>query len=263
MKDRKNSDRTMWKTKRMRQETLYHWEFMDQFPDRVEMGMDWFDTDECWEIDIETAARSAKYAAEQKIKDDAMKAREAARKAEREAKKAAKKQAKADELERELAEGISGECQICGRHQVVKPTLVNHGYRRPGWGFITAGCPGTRHLPFPQVDALEAIIPDLEKHIVNSIARSKAETVVFTEKVNTHEYDYNRRKYIYTYHKIANVDDYLELYDDADEDKLRADYAEAVRLYRLSQVREAEATEKEIVRVEARIAEGLRLQGEA
>lgn len=51
------------------------------------------------------------------------------------------------------------ECQVCARSMKTRDgLLVNHGYRRPGWGWLTAGCIGTGHAPYPATDALEAAI---------------------------------------------------------------------------------------------------------
>lgn len=50
------------------------------------------------------------------------------------------------------------ECQICERTQAVDAdgTLGNHGYKRPGWGFIQGNCFGQGYRPYPATDALEA-----------------------------------------------------------------------------------------------------------
>lgn len=49
------------------------------------------------------------------------------------------------------------ECQICERTQALDGggCLGHHGYRRPGWGFITGDCTGAGHKPYPETDALE------------------------------------------------------------------------------------------------------------
>lgn len=43
-----------------------------------------------------------------------------------------------------------GICACCFRPQRVKPsgTMYNHGYRRPGFGFILGGCPGEQFPPY-------------------------------------------------------------------------------------------------------------------
>jgi hypothetical protein len=58
------------------------------------------------------------------------------------------------------------ECQVCERKQALNKhgTLVNHGYQRPGWGYLEGGCAGVKHKPFPETDALEAYIPHVKHH---------------------------------------------------------------------------------------------------
>ena len=59
------------------------------------------------------------------------------------------------------------ECQICERTQAVDAdgTLGNHGYKRPGWGFIQGNCTGEGYQPFPATDALEIYLKRLEAHL--------------------------------------------------------------------------------------------------
>lgn len=59
------------------------------------------------------------------------------------------------------------ECQICEREQALLQdgTLVHHGYKRPGIGFIEGDCYGVKCRPFPQTDALERYLFALNNHI--------------------------------------------------------------------------------------------------
>lgn len=52
------------------------------------------------------------------------------------------------------------ECQICAGMWKAKKdgTLVNHGYQRPGWGYIVGNCFGVGHQPFPSVTAIDKAI---------------------------------------------------------------------------------------------------------
>lgn len=56
------------------------------------------------------------------------------------------------------------ECQICeGRYATDKDgTLGHHGYKRPGWGFISGDCSGEGHKPYPATDALVKYLEQLE-----------------------------------------------------------------------------------------------------
>lgn len=64
------------------------------------------------------------------------------------------------------------ECQICERQQAVDANgrLGHHGYRRPGWGFITGDCFGQGHLPYPETDALEQYLIAVNNWIESSAA---------------------------------------------------------------------------------------------
>ena len=68
------------------------------------------------------------------------------------------------------------ECQVCERTQAVAVggTMVNHGYRRPGWGAIVGNCPGVGHQPFPATDALESYLTALLDEAQRLAARQLA-----------------------------------------------------------------------------------------
>lgn len=60
-----------------------------------------------------------------------------------------------------------GECQICERDQALDAagSLGHHGYKRPGWGFISGDCTGVAHATFPATDALEGYLKALQNYI--------------------------------------------------------------------------------------------------
>jgi hypothetical protein len=68
------------------------------------------------------------------------------------------------------------ECQICECVQALdgKGGLTNHGYRRPGWGFIVGSCYGCGHAPFPATGALEGYREALVRVIDNKRERLTA-----------------------------------------------------------------------------------------
>jgi len=49
------------------------------------------------------------------------------------------------------------ECQVCEGHYCEDRDgcLWNHGYQRPGWGWLVGGCYGVGHKPFPATNRLE------------------------------------------------------------------------------------------------------------
>ncbi|MFI5113521.1 MAG: hypothetical protein ACHP7J_00150 [Terriglobales bacterium] len=59
------------------------------------------------------------------------------------------------------------ECQICERTQAIDAdgTLTNHGYKRPGCGWIQGNCVGHGHKPYPETDALEKYVGVLNDHV--------------------------------------------------------------------------------------------------
>jgi hypothetical protein len=49
------------------------------------------------------------------------------------------------------------ECQVCEGHftEDKNGALWNHGYKRPGWGWLVGGCMGVGYEPYPMTNALE------------------------------------------------------------------------------------------------------------
>jgi len=56
------------------------------------------------------------------------------------------------------------ECQVCEDHYCEGNggTLWNHGYQRPGWGWLVGGCFGVGHKPFPATNRLEDYLVAVE-----------------------------------------------------------------------------------------------------
>lgn len=159
------------------------------------------------------------------------------------------------------------ECQICERKQALDASgkLGNHGYKRPGWGFIVGNCPGVDHLPFPETDALVRYLVRCVEYEATTVAELAAlplatefkvtvsrrvgrypnetkeeKTVVVTKPVDPTAYHYN---------SYRPEEFYVPSF--ADELRIRTTRAER----ELGNVRE------EIKRVTARIAKGNALRG--
>lgn len=84
-----------------------------------------------------------------------------------EALKAAAEDAEAKRIAQEAKEAGLVECQVCEGHfcEDKHGALWNHGYKRPGWGFLLGGCMGVGHKPFPETNALEAYLPRVQARI--------------------------------------------------------------------------------------------------
>lgn len=84
-----------------------------------------------------------------------------------------------------------GECQICeGKYAIDKDgTLCNHGYRRPGHGYIVGNCFGEGFRPYPQIDALklykEATTTTLGFCEQNLLDLSIAESFIYTVNIRS------------------------------------------------------------------------------
>lgn len=59
-----------------------------------------------------------------------------------------------------------GECQLCGRIQLLpKGALSTHGYTTR-WGFFSGTCPGSRHQPFElSMSLIEGALIDAQNHV--------------------------------------------------------------------------------------------------
>lgn len=64
----------------------------------------------------------------------------------------------------------TGTCQICARTQkMLRGRMVNHGYNRPGYGYIVGNCFGVGHEAYEKSkDACETYIERLEVYLVNT-----------------------------------------------------------------------------------------------
>lgn len=82
------------------------------------------------------------------------------------------------------------ECQICERQQALDTTgcLGHHGYKRPGWGFITGDCMGAGYKPYPMTDALKLYLFAVRGHIVKcQDALAKLPTL---DEIDYHDTEY-------------------------------------------------------------------------
>ena len=159
------------------------------------------------------------------------------------------------------------ECQVCAKTQSVRNgTLVNHGYTRPGWGWIVGGCPGVHHRPFPETDALEATVPHLEAHILFCEKMATQDKVTFTISIGRGWYEGRTR----CTHKrnISSLEEWNALVDDPDTVKSghhnyrsTEQYEYQVRYYRKSRAQEADHTRLALDWTQKRIAKGKELRG--
>lgn len=60
------------------------------------------------------------------------------------------------------------ECQVCEGHYTEEKngTLWNHGYKRPGFGWLVGGCYGVGYKPFPATNRLEIYLTAVEERQV-------------------------------------------------------------------------------------------------
>ena len=159
------------------------------------------------------------------------------------------------------------ECQVCAKTQSVRNgTLVNHGYTRPGWGWIVGGCPGVHHRPFPETDALEATLPHLEEHILLCRKLATQDEVTFTISIGRSWYEGRTR--CRHQRNVSSLAEWkaLEFDDQTDRaehwnfrDEVQYDYH--VKRYRAGRSAEAESTEAALEWTLERIAKGEALRG--
>ena len=158
------------------------------------------------------------------------------------------------------------ECQVCSKTQSVRDgTLVNHGYTRPGWGWIVGGCPGVHHRPFPETDALEATVPNLEKHILHCRTLATQDDCTFTISIGRSWYEGKTR--CRHQRNISSLEEFMALVDDdqiSQSERFNFDeqqYEFHVRHFRASRAAEATATEEALEWTLERIAKGKELRG--
>ena len=151
------------------------------------------------------------------------------------------------------------ECQLCTKEQALTGNgrLGNHGYSRPGWGFIVGNCPGVGYKPFPATDALEAIVPRLNAHL------TWCESQVIEPKSYSVHAGRNDTREVTTFagYEALSTDETIArssrpgTYRD-----LRVQWDELVKRTKANWAREAKRTEEEIVWVTERIAKGKALR---
>ncbi len=159
------------------------------------------------------------------------------------------------------------ECQVCAKTQSVRNgTLVNHGYTRPGWGWIVGGCPGVHHRPFPETDALEATVPHLEAHILRQRTLATQEKVTFTISIGRGFYE--GKTLCRHQRNISSLEEWNALVDDdqttrSGHNNYRSteQYEYQVRHFRASRAAEATATEEALEWTLERIAKGKAQRG--
>jgi hypothetical protein len=152
------------------------------------------------------------------------------------------------------------ECQICERTQAIDPNggMTNHGYQRPGCGFIVGNCAGCGFPPFPATNALTSYRATLVRIIAGKKARL-AELPTLAEV----EYHYTARE---GGQKVAKVRT-LKAGDVYGYDAAQRQTFPGFADYVASLVRKTEADLKaareELARVERRITKGEALAAHA
>lgn len=186
---------------------------------------------------------------------------------EQKAENAAKRAAKA---------ATQKECQVCERHQSVKQNgrMVNHGYTRPGCGWLIGGCMGVGHKPFPETDALEAYLPVVVNHIEFATRQAASPSHYEFKGLYTRD-QYNRRGKQQTIlvhnfeeffaaevaaHQAADLS--YRYWFTEDEREARQKWDSLVTRTKTRWATEADHAIRERARVEKRIAKGRELRGE-
>jgi len=67
----------------------------------------------------------------------------------------------------------AGDCQVCSRRFAVdgQGLMVNHGFQRPGWGYLVGGCFGVGHVPYQHG---KARLEEWRERIVRQLANMEA-----------------------------------------------------------------------------------------
>lgn len=142
------------------------------------------------------------------------------------------------------------ECQICEREQAINAngSLVHHGYRRPGWGFIVGDCMGTDHQPYPCTDALEKYLIAVDAHI-DRITKRLAKLPTLT----TYEYKYIDRTSGKKEEKTRTINKGEEYRYDATERRTWPAFETLIENEKRAQETELKMATRERERVVARI----------
>jgi hypothetical protein len=101
------------------------------------------------------------------------------------------------------------ECQICaGSFKTTKDgKMVNHGYKRPGWGYIVGGCYGVGHAPFPATTAIDGAIASAEEAIIEYTEKADNNTaayVIYSVEYRTRG-KVERRRWVYSAEEYYNA----------------------------------------------------------
>lgn len=120
------------------------------------------------------------------------------------------------------------ECQICERNQALDTDgcLGHHGYKRPGWGFITGDCMGVGHKPYPATDALELYLTavrsyiarcearlielptltEIEEHYTVRVGREKEQRTKIIKKGDKSYYDFAIHRQFYSFEERIRIE---------------------------------------------------------
>lgn len=147
------------------------------------------------------------------------------------------------------------ECQICeGQWAIVAGGISIHGYTRPGCGFITGECMGSRCRPFPATDAPQRYRRACENHVTRCVEQlaelAAAESVEYTYAVRVTGKPFEKE---YRTHTINRGDLYRY---DAEKRQTFPAFADEVRRRQEKLVKSREEARAEIRRAEARITRG-------
>lgn len=193
---------------------------------------------------------------------------------EQKAENAARRQAKA---------ATQRECQVCERNQSITKagTLVNHGYTRPGCGWLIGGCMGVGHLPFPETDALEAYLPVVQRYAATQERLAKQPEAIsweiaYVPSTWQRKSHHVRTTVRATFEAYSNRVDALSCEIDAYESgswpsrewpyspaAKRAEFDRLVNVQKAQHAADAAHARREEKRVADRIAEGRKLRGVA
>lgn len=144
------------------------------------------------------------------------------------------------------------ECQICeGQWAIVAGGISIHGYTRPGCGFITGECMGSRCRPFPATDALQRYRRACERHVESCVAQLA--TLATTDSV---EYTYAARINGQKEFRTATISRGDTGGYNAELRQTFPGFADEVRRRQEKVIRSREEARAEIRRAEARIARG-------
>lgn len=152
------------------------------------------------------------------------------------------------------------ECQVCERVQAIdgRGGMTNHGYTRPGCGFIVGNCYGCGFAPFPATDALENYRAALVRIIDAKEARlAELPTLQEIEYRYTVGRGTNKQEKTRTL-KTGDVYGY-----DAEERTSFPGFADHIASLTRKVVADLNGAREELARVVARIAKGKELAANA